>query len=356
MGKTLYDPTTEPNLGQRSSAGRWELLRRNAAFRRTARRWVLDRNFRLRHAQSEDYYNEVVHFPRCALDWMIPADQRIELARHQLSKGHWIGDLRFNFGPITAKLLCPAPLLSHQNIAQSFEVRPRSSSPFCLTLEQAWPETPPAFKDQFVVATRGDVKFEVLTEQLKEVGVYLRWAARRVLREDNSQKRLEIAETLFELGQQLLDKGEFQHVFGIPNELCSSGKLSEYIDAIRKHCFDAGQIVDRYTRHASWLGTGNQWHYFLVAEQRGFDPTNTAHMAQLAGFYSEALKRGLHESTVRPNTKRHGFMGTGVPYKVIRNRRSTVREFITGLQEWIDNIYPPARWQAFTQSRNSRAS
>jgi hypothetical protein len=134
----------------------------------------------------------------------------------------------------------------------------------------------------------------------------------------------------------------------MPKLQCSPAEFEHHLEPLREHYRNRGLIDSRFVHHQSWLGTKAQWHYYLIAEQRGYDPERSAHMAALARIYSEDLKRGLYAGMVRGDSKRHGFVGTNVPSKAIANRRSTVRGFINDLQKWIANIYPPSRWLAFT--------
>jgi len=87
-----YDPNTEPNARAQDAALHWELLRRNAAFRAVASRWLADPEFRRQHSAAEDYHHVNCHWPRCALDWMLDVPARVQLAHHQVAEGSWFLD------------------------------------------------------------------------------------------------------------------------------------------------------------------------------------------------------------------------------------------------------------------------
>lgn len=79
----------------------WELLRRNTEFQAIAKKWVASESFRKNHALTPDYCDFRRLATRCALDWMLTAKQRLELANFQIEKQTWqLGRYR-NFGPIT---------------------------------------------------------------------------------------------------------------------------------------------------------------------------------------------------------------------------------------------------------------
>src|SRR4051812_43227210 len=96
----IYDPNSEVGQTEQNAALHWELLRRNKAFQTVAQQWIKDPGFRIQHANSDDYQNSMVHFQRCALDWMISAGARLALAQNQIAAGRWFREAEFNFGPV----------------------------------------------------------------------------------------------------------------------------------------------------------------------------------------------------------------------------------------------------------------
>jgi hypothetical protein len=280
---------------------------------------------------------------------MISGTARVELARVQLAAGRWYRDNRFNFGPIIVEQTRPALDGCKEPIPHVFTVHPLPSAPPPVLLEQTWPDTPELFRQQFSLAVHQGVEFQVVTQNIRETGDYLRWAAARLHRKDTPEKLPQIAQQLFELGRWFRDLAEFHRVFAVPSTYCSPGKFKEYLAAIQKHCDEAQQIFGGYSAHASWLGTKDRWRYFLIAEQQGWQPDNLQHMYQLAKHYSQNLRQQKYSPDQRKNVKVEGYRDTCDKSTLIANRRPTVREFITGLQEWITNIYPPDLWLAFTR-------
>lgn len=338
-----YDPNSEKEQRIQTAALHYELLRRNAEFKEVAARWIADPKFRIGYAASNDYRHPQLHFARCALDWMISGKERVELAGAQLAAGQWFHDNRFNFGPLIAAQSFHDLDVSVKNLADSFSLQPLpAATP--LRLDRSWPDTPGAFRNQYILAVHDGGEFQVVTNHMHDAGVYLRWAAHRIYKNDAPEKLPEIIQRLRGLGQYLHDLAEFQNIFAVPNAYCPPGKFNEYLDAIRTHCSEAGQVVGKYSPHASWLGTRDQWRFFLMAEAHGWDIKNPQHLYQMARVYSEELRQRRYDRTARMDAKQHGFKGTAVPSKVITARRSTVRKVVTAIQEWIANIYPTERW------------
>jgi hypothetical protein len=344
-----YDPNSEKDQSNQTAALHFELLRRNGSFQQLARRWIADPAFRIAHSESSDYHHSQIHFPRCALDWMISGAARVELARVQLAAGRWFKDNRFNFGPIIATQTLHPLDARRETMPNAFSLQPLPDAPPPVQLEQTWPNTPGIFRQQFSVAVHDGGEFQVVTEQVHEAGDYLHWAAARLRRNDAPEKLPQIIEQLSALGEHFRNLAEFQRIFAVPNASCPPGKFNEYLDAIHNHCSEAGQIVGGYSAHASWLGTKDQWRYFLIAERHGWDPKNLGHMYELARIYSQDLRNRRYEKSARRDAQPHGFKGDAVSSKVIKDRRSTVRRSVVAIQEWIENIYPPDRWLEFTR-------
>jgi hypothetical protein len=346
-----YDPNSETCLTDRDAALRWELLRRNDAFGKLAALWCRNPRFRLKHSETEDYHHDQVHFPRCALDWMLTGKDRAELARSQIAQGAWFADERFNFGPIRVELKVSPLLIRKDNIADCFRIGSLTGANPVLRLEQPWPATSEHFRRQFMVAISGDDQFSVLSDELKEAGRYLRWAAARFQRGDKPQAIPEIIQTLESLGERIHELAEFHHIFAVPSAHCRPDNLKQHLDAIRNYCTVAGTGNARYNAHESWLGTAQAWRWFLVAEQRGLDPKDSKQMYELAREYSESLRQARYDKTLRTGAKVEGFRGAPVSSQTLKNRRATLARFILLIRHWIEAIYPPACWLKFIGPR-----
>jgi len=344
-----YDPNSETEPSIRTAALYWELLRRNTRFKELAINWIADNKFRVKHSESNDYHHSTLHFPRCALDWMISGAARVRLADVQLAAGHWYRDNRFNFGPIVATQRRHPLDVDWKTIPSAFNIQPLADAPPPLRIEQTWPETPLRFREQFNLAVHDGGEFQVVTNHIHEAGNYLQWVAARLYRKDAPEKLPQIVQQLFELGQYFHELAAFQGIFAVPNAYCPPGKFKAYLDAIRKHCSEAGQIVRRYSAQASWLGTAKAWRWFLVAEQRDWDPKNLKQMYQLARLYSQELRKQKYTPELRKNVKVEGYRTDPEKSTSIGNRRKTVADFINQIREWRDSIYPTDRWLAFTR-------
>ena len=339
-----FDPNSVEDPRERVSACYWELLRRNHEFQSVAERWLGDEQFRFSFSECEDYHNHLVHFPRCALDWMLAPSERLELARYQIKSEKWFHDERFNFGLVSAELTGDPLWFGVRPLADGISLSPLKAPVSLLRISQSWREAPSEFREEFGGSIHMAGIVEPLSERMRETADYLQWAAARIERGDRPDTIPEIAETLYSLGIVLANTSEFNHVFAIPNGRCSPGTLKQYLEAIKQHCRDAGQIEKRYCTQSSWLGTEEQWRYFLLAERHGFRPDNLKHMYALARIYSEALRQAKHENQAREHAKAHGFKGDAIPSKVISSRRSTVRRLVTAILGWVDDIYPASRW------------
>ncbi len=73
-------------------------------------------------------------------------------------------------------------------------------------------------------------------------------------------------------------------------------------------------------------------------------------MATLARIYSVNLQKARSDLATEEDARAKGGRGTAEKSAAIMDRRSTVRRFVTEIQRWSENIYPPARWLAFTRS------
>jgi hypothetical protein len=224
------------------------------------------------------------------------------------------------------------------------------NAPEPLRLDQPWPQTPKPFRQQFILAVWGDVEFQVVTERLLNAGEFLRRAAARFERNDTPKQTPGIIRDLDSLGQRLLDLANMHELFAIPKAEYGLCALDKDLAKIRE-VFEGGGMLKRgYSAHASWLGTAEAWRWFLEAERRGLDVNNSSHMYELAGDYSEELRRKKFEETSRKDAKQHGFRDDAVKGSVKANRRKTVEGFIRQIERWRDAIYPPLRWLQFTKS------
>ncbi len=344
MADTIYDPNSEPAGDVRNAALHWELLRRNTVFRKIADQWASDPKYRFEYARSEDYHHQKVHFPRCALDWMISVEDRLDVARRQIAEGRWFRDERFNFGPIIAKLESNPLDLKREKMPGAVSLRPMPGRHHVLSINQSWPATPPAFRTQFTNALGCGFPLVFLTEKLAGLGKLLLWAAARLQRGDAPEKLPELIQQLAIASDHLRPMAEFHHVVAIPNGRVPTHVLDEHLARIRSYCVEQGMVDDRFSRNKSWLGTAIAWHWFLEAESRGLDIHKGEDIYELARLYSLDLQVKKYSDDIRSDAKVPGFSTAKPKGMAISNRRKVVKEMIQQIVGWRDEIYPPARW------------
>ncbi len=340
-----YDPNGEGANEETVVAGHWELLRRNKTFRAVSERWLQSETFRQSHGLSPDYHDLQHHTPRCAWDWMLTPSQRVRLAKFQIKHLSWFFDARFNFGPLLTRENFPAARVSRTNWRTLFDVAPLPNAPDPLTIGQAWNRTPEIFKQQFRLAYGPPDGFGEANSWLQENGTLLARAASRIATGDPQNESQAIADALWTLGSELRDLAEFYKVFTIPRSPLPENRFNHFLAQIRENFRAAGLLVPtkKYGLHKSYLGTAEDWRWFLEAERLGLDIRQSADLYKLAAIYCEDLRQRAMRGNAPRRAKGHGFSGSKISSKLIKNRRSTVKRHVLSIEGWIQKVYPLRR-------------
>lgn len=346
-----YDPNLETTNTERVIAAHWELLRRNNTFSVLSRRWLKSERFRRSHALSPAYHDLEHHTPRCAWDWMLSAQQRCQLAEFQIKHLSWFLRSDFNFGPIICEASFSPAAVTSKNWQDFLRVRPLVDPPPPITVEVSWASTPDLFKKQFRVAYGSTHEFSEVNGRLQEHGKALACIAAKLAHGDRLREAPVIADYLFTLGHELREWSEFYKVFKIPKRPCSEQQFRSSLDQIQRS-FRAAKLLfptKAYDLHQSYQGTPEDWRWFLESERRGLDVRKSADASKLAALYSDDLRQRAMRNKAPRQAKAHGFSGSILPSRVVKNRRSTVRRHVRTIQAWIDAAFPkrPRKCQQF---------
>jgi hypothetical protein len=343
---TIYDPNAENSEEEKVFAARWELLRRNREFIGVAEKWICSSDYRRVFSASPDYHNLAVHRPRCALDWMLTPRERHELAKVQIPALRWMYEQRFNFGPIICRLKAPAVTARNRDhLISLFEVRPLQTRAPVLHLDDDWRHCPAGFKRQFRLACAEPMDCEAINGQLDDISKWMNQAAQKIGTGDECGEAVYIAVRLSEIATRLRRLAEFSIVFSFPKRRIPERIFRSWIHLLRQAHTEMQLIepTSKYDRHKSFLGTAEDWRWFLQAERLGLDVKRSRDLSKLAHVYSEDLRAMNLLGKARNTVKSHGFSGSAVPKAVVRNRRSTVKKHVRSIEHWINQQYPPAR-------------
>jgi hypothetical protein len=337
----IYNPCDEPSNSEQIVAARWELLRRNKTFQQVARQWIESREFRLKHVHTPEYHNQRIHYPRCALDWIITPAERVEVLRAQEETNHIFSDLRYIFGPVRCKHVVSDFETIKCRGRGCLRIEPVRSH-ILLRLDDNWRDAPAFFKRQFRFAIKGDFQFLELKAQMKKLGIFLEWAAHRLAKGAGKAQFKEIADQMWNLGSECSEIGEFYRVFALPDATYTPAGLKQSFDRIRKSFAAAGQFDQRakFNRTKSFLGTAEDWRWFLAAEARGLDWTKSKDVYRLAESYTEDLKPRPGKPN-RANVKAYGGQGQRTKSTAVKNRRNTIVAHCESIKRWIEKQYPP---------------
>lgn len=338
----MYDPNCEETDEETVIAAHWECLRRNSEFRSLAERWLKSEKFRFSFALTSDYHDLQHHTPRCALDWMLTTAQRLRLARFQIKNFKWIHDCRFNFGPIICQENFSPVALTQKNLSKYFQLAPLKHLPLPLRVDRPWGEAPDLFKKQFRVAYGSDYHFGEISQGLNSVAKFLRDAGVSLHR-DPLKNGPTIAPLLFKLGSEMRDLAEFCKIFAIPKLRYSEKRFKSFLEQIRENFHESVPLVPTktYDAHKSYLGTVEDWRWYLEAESLGLDVRKAADLRKLSERYSEDLRQRAMRGKAPGRAKAHGHTGSKIPSNVIKNRRRTVKRHVLAIKSWIRRAYPP---------------
>jgi hypothetical protein len=337
-----YNPNCEATNGEKVVAGHWELLRRNKEFRALSARWLKSEEFRRFHALSPNYHDMQNHTPRCAWDWMLTAAQRVRLAKFQIENLRWLLDDNFNFGPIICRENFPPAKVTKKNWRKFLQVEPLPNPPPPITVSQSWNCTPDLFKQQFRRAYASPNEFGEINARFQEHGKFLANAASRLGAGDPHNEASVIADYLFTLGSELRDLAEFSKVFKIPKCRYSEKRFKSFLGQIHDS-FKASNLLlptKTYDTHESYQGTTEDWLWFLEAERLDLDIRKSADCYKLAEIYSEKLRQRAMRGKAPRRAKAHGHTGSKFSSKVIKNRRSVVKQHVRTIEKWILAAYP----------------
>lgn len=338
----MYNPNSEATNEEQVIAAHWELLRRNKKFRSLSARWLKSEKFRRGFVLTSAYHDLQRHTPRCAWDWMLTSEERVRLANFQIANLKWVFDSRYNFGP----LICPQEFsaieVTRENFRQYFRPECLPNPPAPLRVDQCWREVPDLFKTQFRTAYNSGFEFGEIASSLASVAKFLRDAA-VLLKRDALKNSVEVAKLLFNCGSELRDLAEFCKVYSIPRGCYSERQFKKFLERVRAD-FNATiplTPTKKYDAHKSYYGTAEDWRWFLEAEWRGLDIRTSADLLALSKVYSEDLRGRVKRGNAPHRTNGYGFKGTSIRYKLVKNRRITVKRHIENIEKWIDDAYPP---------------
>jgi hypothetical protein len=189
---------------------------------------------------------------------------------------------------------------------------------------------------------QGDVGFQKLREEFTELGRYLQWASHRLASGISEGQHQEITENLFRFGSWCSTLAEFHRIFALPNATYTPNGLNHQFDQILND-FKASGHFDaraRYSRGKNFLGSAEDWKWFLTAEQNGLDWRKSADVYRLAQLHTEQLRPRPGKPN-RANVKAYGGIDQPPKSTLLKNRRSTVANHCCGIQNWIEKQYPP---------------
>jgi hypothetical protein len=319
----IYSPWDETRNLEQIRAAHWELLRRNQPFQSIAARWCKSPDFRLQHCLTSNYHNMQVHYQRCALDWMLSPTERLQLAEHQIVKLHWFRILRFNFGPIkacyTSSLLGKT---SAKAIREALDIQPMHMTGRPICLDQNWSIVPAEFQQQFGFACIQPSEVSEITPAVQQAAALLRRVGHILARKELSRDELlKIAHDLARHGDELREMGEFNKIFSVPVTNYSRKGFESGLARIWTSFRDDGRIDSerKYNLHKSYLGTKEQWRWFLESEA-------TSQRAAALKFAREKAKSQVWDSDSAWET--YG---------------QTIRRSVEAIEKWIARTYPPGK-------------
>jgi hypothetical protein len=335
---TYYDPTSEETNQEQVVATHFEGLRRNLKFREIGRQWVSSEDFRKKHSLTTDYHHPSIHFPRCLLDWLLSAPDRVELFKHQAANLKVFSDVRLNFGPIVLERMFPRHKLRRKNAEGYMRALPLPDAPAPITVDQTWQSVNSQFKEQFRFAVQPPAEFRDMgawsKEWAKQLGLFA-----GVLQKEPTPEEIDImAGHLLDLSSMLHDLSEIYKLVAIPNWTYSRRGMNAVLKQVETIFSSLGQLVSdkKYNAHKSYCCTRDDWRWLLEAEARGLDIRKSADLYELARLYSEHLRQTAPGQR-RPNVRTRGFRASS---ELLRNRRATVRAHVQTVIGWIEKIYP----------------
>ena len=326
-------------------ASLWELLRRNTEFQTITEKWVASASIRRHHALTPDYCDFRRLVPHCALDWMLTPKQRLELAQFQIKKRTWQLGKHRNFGPITWRWRDPLTRMSRKTAYDSIEVLPMENAPAPITVKLAWNAVSEPFKRQFRFAAQPRIPaFASINQTVGQAALVLGIIARKLQAGDPLHEMDNMANIAFEGAIGLHQLAGNYRLYGIAHGDYSNSAFGRFFECIKQDFSGpCGQIFSakKYDSHRSYLGTTEDWRWFLEAESCGLDINKSADRYRLAEIYYEDLRRRKMRGQAHPHSKAHGFTGSRVSSRDKKNCRSVVKRHVLNIQKWIQWTYLP---------------
>ena len=338
-------PATETDSVAEVIRLQWELLRRNTAFRAIAEKWVASEQFRNSHALTPEYRHFCRLAPRCALDWMLTVEQRLALARVQIEKHTWQLGKNRNFGPVTWGWRDPLARMSRKTAYDTIEVRALENARAPITTDMDWNAVPELFKRQFRVAVHPRMpSFAPINKSIEQVVLFLGIIARKLQAGDPLHEMDGMASVAFEHAAELHQLAGNYRLYRIAHGDYSNASFNQFFERIKQDFKGPyGQLFSgrKHESHRSYLGTDQDWKWYLEAESRGLNIHKSADLYKLAEPYYEDLRCRKMRGQAHPHAKAHGHTGSRISSRDKRNCRTAVKRHIQSIQKWIERAYPP---------------
>ena len=329
------NPSPEPAISfnpakageEATSAALWELLRRNKRFSAYAQEWIDSERFRRRESIDfegpKECYLQVSDYVRCALDWMLTPEQRCNLAKDQIRNLTFKTQPEYNFGPILVQKNYSwiREPITRDTIGQMWKVAPdpRGESP--LRISQPWDKTPNQFRNQFTLGFKGP---EMVCVDPTHNGHGLFKHANQLLGNPDPEEVKQIAQELVFLSDQLRRLGGDFLVFALPRVNLSRRLFDRMMKQIENDYLKAGLKITgprRFDTRRSFLGTSEDWEWFLESEAQAFNHYSTAEV------YLRRKHPNLQWKTRKESKRRQQIGGT-------------IRKHVLAIRGWIDRVYP----------------
>ena len=198
-----------------------------------------------------------------------------------------------------------------------------------------WDAVPELFKRQFrFVMQPREPAFDSINETINKAVLAFGIISRKLQAGDPLQEMNEMANVAFEHVEELQQLAGNYRLYRIAHGDYSSAAFRRFFDRIKQDFSGKfGQIFSarKYDSHRSYLGTAQDWEWFLEAESRGLSIKKSADLYALAKLYCE----DLHQRTIRgrapPHTKPYGHTGSAFSSKAIKARRTAVKRHVDPL-------------------------
>jgi len=235
--------------------------------------------------------------------------------------------------------------MSRKTAYDTIELRPLKNAPQPIRFSEAWGRASEPFKHQFRFAVHPwKPAFASINKTIEDAARSLGIIARKLQAGDPLHEVEIMAVHAFELGSALhLLSGNYR-LYRFAHGDYSSKALNGFLERIKQDFSGPhGQTFSakKYDSHRSYLGTAQDWQWFLEAETRELDTSVSVDLYELARLYCEDLRlRAIRRKAPR-RTQAHGHTGARFKSKVVKNRRSAVKRHVVKIKEWIRKEYLP---------------